>query len=67
MEEKRGWQMVWAGVGLLAGNCLLGFLFRSPETFGLSGILYYAIVLVLCAVDVVLVYCLVRKFFRKKK
>ncbi len=64
-EEKRGWQMAWAGVGLIAANCLLGFL--SQGAFGLDGILYYAVVAILCLIDVVAVYIVIRKFFGKKK
>ncbi len=66
-EKKRGWQMAWAGAGLLAANCLMGYLLRSPEALGLEGVLYNAVLVIFCVVDVAAVYLLMRKFFRKKK
>ncbi len=66
-EEKRGWQIAWAGVGLIAANCLLGYLLQSPGAFGLEGPLYTIVLVILCAIDLAMVYFVIRKFFGKKK
>jgi len=64
-DEKWSWQLVWASIGLMAANCLL--VLFAPGTFGLDGILYYGVMLILCVIDLVMVYLLVRKFFGNKK
>ncbi len=66
-EQRRGWQMVWASVGLLVLNCLLGYLVQSPEALGLNSILFYGLVIILCVIDLAAVYILARRFFGKKE
>ncbi len=66
-DEERGWKMVWAGIGAIAMSCLLMYISYTPGALGLSGPLYYVVLIGLSVMEVVLVYFLVRKFFGKKK
>ncbi len=66
-DEKWGWKLVRAGIGLMAAGWLLGYLSLSLETFGLDGVLYYVVAAVLCVIYVAAIYVVVRKFFGKKK
>ncbi len=66
-DEKSGWKLAWAGIGLMAAGWLLGYLSLSLETFGLAGVLYYVVVAVLCVIYVAAIYIVIRKFFGKKK
>jgi len=64
-DEKWGWQLAWAGVGLILLNVLLGCL--SPGVFGWNGILFYGVAAILCLIDLAAVYVVFRKFFSNKK
>lgn len=66
-EEKRGWQTVWAATALIAVSCLLGFLLQLPGAFGLKGIPYYIVLVILCVIVLAAVYLVVRSFLGKKK
>ncbi len=66
-DEKSGWKLARAGIGLMAAGWLLGYLSLSLENFGLDGVLYYVVVVVLCVIYVAAIYVVVRKFFGKKK
>jgi len=66
MDNKNtdGWKLAWAGVGLIALNCLLAVL---PPMVEDCKPLYYGIILALVVIDVAAVYMLCRKFFSRKK
>jgi len=66
-DEKWGWKLVWAGIGLMVVSCLLMYVSYTPEILGLSKPLYYVILISLIVIEVALVYVVVRKFFGKKK
>ncbi len=66
-DEKWGWELVWAGIGLMVVSGLLMYVFYTPEMLGLNKILYNVILIALSVVEAALVYILVRKFFGKKK
>ncbi len=66
-DEKWGWKLARAGIGLMAAGWLLGYLSLSLETFGLDGVLYYVVIAVLCVIYVAAIYIVIRKFFGKKK
>ncbi len=66
-DEKWGWKLAWAGIGLIIVSCLLMFVAFSQEMLGLNKPLYYTIFVALVVMDLALVYSLVRKFFEKKK
>ncbi len=66
-DEKWGWKLVRAGIGLMVASWLLGYLSLSPETFGLDGVLYYVVAAILCVIYVAAIYIVIRKFFGKKK
>ncbi len=66
-DEKWGWKLVRAGIGLMAVSCLLMYVSFTPEMLGSNKILYYVILISLIVIEVALGYILVRKFFGKKK
>ncbi len=66
-DEKWGWELVRASIGLGAVSCLLMYVSFTPEMLGLSEILYDVILIILSVIELALVYIVVRKFFGKKK
>jgi len=66
-DEKWGWSLVRASLGLGAVSFLLMYVSFTPEMLGSHKILYYVILISLCVIELALVYLLVRKFFGKKK
>jgi len=66
-DEKWGWKLIRAGIGLMAVSCLLMYVSYMPEILGLSKPLYYVILISLIVIEVALVYIVVWKFFGKKK
>ena len=61
-EEKNGWKMAWAGVGLIVAGCLLTWFASSAESFGLQGILYFVVTGILCVAYVVAICSTDQKF-----
>ena len=69
-DEKKGWEMVWAAIGLIVVSCLLMYVIFALEAMDMSGILYNVILIGLAIVEVAevaLVYMLARKYFGKNK
>lgn len=66
-DEKWGWDLARAGIGLGAVSCLLMYVSFTPGMLGMNKILYSAILISLSVIEVALVYILVRKFFGRKK
>ncbi len=65
-DERWGWELTWADVGLMAVSCLLMKATFTLEMLGSNKILYYAILIILSVVELAMGYIVVRKFFGKK-